>query len=39
VVSLRSREQNRERFQHYFDRVGFQQWEDIAPPRIRIDRR
>jgi hypothetical protein len=36
VVSLRSREQNRARFQRYFDRVTFQQWDDIAPPRIRI---
>jgi hypothetical protein len=36
VVSLRSREQNRARFQRYFDRVSFQQWDDIAPPRIRI---
>jgi hypothetical protein len=36
VVSLRSREQNRARFQRYFDRVAFQQWDDIAPPRIRI---
>jgi hypothetical protein len=36
LVSLRSREQNRARFQRYFDRVSFQQWDDIAPPRIRI---
>jgi len=36
VVSLRSREQNRQRFQRYFDRVSFQQWDDLAPPRIRI---
>ena len=36
LVSLRSREQNRVRFQRYFDRVKFQQWDDIAPPRIRI---
>jgi hypothetical protein len=36
LVSLRSRDQNRARFQRYFDRVTFQQWDDIAPPRIRI---
>jgi hypothetical protein len=36
VVSPRTREQNRARFQRYFDRVSFQQWDDIAPPRIRI---
>ena len=36
LVSLRSREQNRARFQRYFDRVTFQQWDDITPPRIRI---
>jgi hypothetical protein len=36
LVSLRSREQSRARFQRYFDRVTFQQWDDIVPPRIRI---
>lgn len=36
LVSPRTREQNRARFQRYFDRVNFQQWDDIAPPRIRI---
>lgn len=36
LVSPRTREQNRARFQRYFDRVSFQQWDDIAPPRIRI---
>jgi hypothetical protein len=36
LVSPRTREQNRTRFQRYFDRVNFQQWDDIAPPRIRI---
>lgn len=36
LVSPRTREQNRARFQRYFDRVSIQQWDDIAPPRIRI---
>jgi hypothetical protein len=36
LVSPRTREQNRARFQRYFDRVSFQQWDDITPPRIRI---
>jgi hypothetical protein len=36
VVAPRTREQNRARFQRYFDRVSFQQWDDIAPSRIRI---
>jgi hypothetical protein len=38
LVSPRTREQNRVRFQRYFARVTFQQWDDIAPPRIRISR-
>jgi len=36
LVSPRTRAQNRARFQRYFERVSFQQWDDIAPPRIRI---
>jgi hypothetical protein len=36
IVSPRTRDENRVRFQRYFDRVSFRQWDDIAPPRIRI---
>lgn len=35
-VTVRSPEQARVRFQAYFDRSTFQEWADIAPPRIRI---
>ena len=36
AVSVRSREQNEERFRVYFDESTFQEWDDIAPPLIRI---
>ncbi len=36
AVSVRSRAQNEERFRAYFDRSTFQEWDDIAPPVIRI---
>lgn len=36
AVMLRSRADNRMRFQRYFDRVEFQEWDNLAPPRIRI---
>ena len=36
LVSFRSRAENERRFRSYFDRVDFQQWDDVAPPRIRI---
>ncbi len=35
-VRAESPEQTRARFQAYFDRSTFQEWADIAPPRIRI---
>ncbi|MGN6391216.1 MAG: hypothetical protein ACTHM9_03070 [Gemmatimonadales bacterium] len=36
LVSLRGRAESERRFRSYFDRVSFQQWDDVAPPRIRI---
>jgi hypothetical protein len=36
AVSVRSRAENEERFRAYFDRSTFQEWDDIAPPLIRI---
>jgi hypothetical protein len=36
TVALRSPAESRARFQAYFDRVAFQEWEDLAPPLIRI---
>lgn len=35
-VALRSRADNQKRFQGYFDQVNFQNWDDLAPPRIRM---
>lgn len=35
-VTLRSRADNLRRFQSYLDRVTFQEWDDLAPPRIRV---
>ena len=36
AVALRSPAESRARFQSYFDRVTFQEWDDLAPPLIRI---
>lgn len=36
TVALRSPAESRARFQAYFDRVAFQEWDDLAPPLIRI---
>jgi len=36
AVTLRSPEENRARLQGYFDRSTFEEWEDVAPPVIRI---
>jgi hypothetical protein len=36
AVRVESRAQNEERFRAYFDRSTFQEWDDIAPPLIRI---
>ena len=35
-VTVRTPSESRVRFQAYFDRVAFQEWEDLAPPMIRI---
>ena len=35
-MSLQSRAESRTRFQAYFDRSSFQEWDDLAPPHIRI---
>jgi hypothetical protein len=35
-VTLRSRADNQRRFQSYLDRVTFQEWDDLAPPHIRV---
>ncbi len=36
TVAVRSPAESRARFQSYFDRVTFQEWDDLAPPLIRI---
>jgi hypothetical protein len=36
AVSLQSPTESRTRFQAYFDRSSFQEWNDLAPPHIRI---
>ena len=36
AVTLRTPEENRARMQAYFDRSTFEEWEDIAPPVIRV---
>jgi hypothetical protein len=36
TVALRTPTESRARFQRYFDRVTFQEWDDLAPPLIRI---
>jgi hypothetical protein len=36
AVAHRSPAESRARFQAYFDRVAFQEWDDLAPPLIRI---
>jgi hypothetical protein len=36
AVSVQSRAENEERFRAYFGRSTFQEWDDIAPPLIRI---
>jgi hypothetical protein len=36
TVALRTRSESRVRFQAYFDRVTVQEWDDLAPPIIRI---
>jgi hypothetical protein len=36
TVALRSPAESQARFQAYFDRVTFQEWDDSAPPLIRI---
>jgi hypothetical protein len=36
TLKIRKAEDNRSRFQAYFDRSTFQEWDDIAPPVIRI---
>jgi hypothetical protein len=38
TVALRSPAESQARFQTYFDRVTFQEWDDLAPPIIRISR-
>jgi len=35
-VTRRSRADNQRRFQSYLDRVTFQEWDDLAPPHIRV---
>jgi hypothetical protein len=35
-VALRPPSESRARFQAYFDRVTFQEWDDLAPPIIRL---
>jgi hypothetical protein len=35
-VTVRTPAESRARFQAYFDRVAFQQWDDLAPPILRI---
>ena len=35
-VTVRTASDSRVRFQAYFDRVAFQEWDDLAPPIIRI---
>jgi hypothetical protein len=36
TVELRTPSESRARFQAYFDRVAFQEWDDLAPPVVRI---
>jgi hypothetical protein len=36
AVSVRTPAESRARFQSYFDRVSFEEWDDIAPPIIRV---
>ena len=36
TVAVGTPAQGRARFQKYFDRVTFQEWDDLAPPIIRI---
>jgi hypothetical protein len=36
AVTVRSPAENRARLQAYFDRVTFEEWDDLAPPLIRI---
>jgi hypothetical protein len=36
AVTVRSAAENEERFRAYFGRSTFQEWDDIAPPLIRI---
>jgi hypothetical protein len=36
TVRVRSAADNQARFQAYFDRSTFEEWADLAPPRIRI---
>jgi hypothetical protein len=36
VVALRSPVENQTRLQRYFDQSTFEEWEDLAPPLIRI---
>ena len=36
AVALRNPTESRSRFQRYFDRVSFQEWDDLAAPLIRI---
>jgi hypothetical protein len=36
TVTVRSPAESQARFQSYFDRVMFEEWDDLAPPLIRI---
>lgn len=36
AVAVRSPAENRTRLQRYFNRVNFEEWDDLTPPRIRI---